>query len=243
VPARLDDIAVNESPHSIFGSAKRLLPIWPLLRSSPILRSFGWSDLILSGFTANRNLFDPRYPAPDVAKSVIDGLLAIHVRRGDFEGHCPFLADTHWDFNGFSAFPEFLDPFTPPPADMEKDAVRDFYRLRCYPSMEEIVDKVEDVRSAHAGLRAVYVMTNAPKAWADELVVALKAAYPWELAASSRDMKLNHEQRYVAQAPDMVIGERASSFPVRILTFRQVNAPRSSSGMGLALIQKSPRSR
>jgi hypothetical protein len=119
---------------------------------------------------------------------------------------------SRWDFNGFNNFPSFLDPFVPPPTEMDEEEAGAIYQLRCLPSMEEIVHKVEEIAMTNAGLRAVYVMTNAPKAWADELVAALKAVHPWELAATSRDMTLDHQQRYTAQTPDMIIGRRSQVF-------------------------------
>lgn len=62
------------------------------------------------------------------------------------------------------------------------------------------------------GLRNVYVMTNASPAWLEELKVALRKTYDWDQIASSRDLKLSWEQKYVAQTVDMMIGQRAQVF-------------------------------
>jgi len=43
----------------------------------------------------------------------IDGLLALHIRRGDFAGHCDELAKWSSDWNGFNQFDELkTSPFT-----------------------------------------------------------------------------------------------------------------------------------
>lgn len=55
-------------------------------------------------------------------------------------------------------------------------------------------------------------MTNASPAWLEELKVALRKTYDWDQIASSRDLKLSWEQKYVAQTVDMMIGQRAQVF-------------------------------
>jgi len=62
------------------------------------------------------------------------------------------------------------------------------------------------------GLKNVYIMTNGQVPWLQELKAALLKAHRWNQVASSRDLKLNWEQKYVAQTVDMMIGERAQVF-------------------------------
>ncbi|KAJ3530634.1 hypothetical protein NM688_g7680 [Phlebia brevispora] len=82
---------------------------------------------------------------------------------------------------------------------------------RCYPTIEQIVEKVDEVRRSGAGkgLKDVYIMTNGKREWVDELKDALFAMGGWEKIASSRDLVITKEQKEVAQAVDMMIGERA----------------------------------
>lgn len=63
-------------------------------------------------------------------------------------------------------------------------------------------------------LRRLYVMTNGDRAWLAELKHALKSAAEgqWDEIVTSRDLSLSREQKYVAQALDMYIGQRAQSF-------------------------------
>jgi hypothetical protein len=212
---------------SIYGQKDRLLPIWPVLSQSPVLRLLGPSPLIQSAFDTNRALFAPFRPiepyappssldAPRDPYSVLPGLLVLHVRRGDFAEHCANLAYWAASFNAFNSFPELPDAWVAPPgapgggAEPTGDAMR-VYEKRCFPSVQEIVGKVEEVRRSDAGrgLRNIYVMTNAKKNEARELEAALRAMGGWESIATSRDLVLTKEQKYVAQAVDMLIGQRA----------------------------------
>lgn len=207
----------------MFGAPRELLPSWPRLARSPILRLFGWGTPAHTAFDANRQLFSPApliedYVATPACEHCVDpyaplpGLLALHLRRGDFIEHCPNLG--HWGagFNAFNSFPTFPDPWVPPEGD--EDAKMALYLRRCLPSIEQIVEKVEAVRAqaSSAGLKNIYIMTNGDRAWLQDLKAALARSFKWEHIATSRDMLLTPEQRYVSQTMDMLIGERAQVF-------------------------------
>lgn len=199
----------------MFGHKDEILPIWPTIRSSPILTSWGWSDLVQSTLESNRALLYPVPPTQLQAAADIDpyapipGMLAIHVRRGDFSEHCLKLASWGIAFNAFNSFPEFLDPWSAPQGTEEQRTA--VYLRRCYPTIEQIVEKVEAVRRAPSGesLRNIYIMTNGERGWLEELKDALRRAYDWEYITTSRDMVWTPEQKYVSQATDMLIGQRA----------------------------------
>lgn len=161
----------------------------------------------------------------------LDGLMALHLRRGDFIEHCPNLC--HWGagFNAFNQFDGFVEPWeSPSGSDDERMAV---YLRRCVPTIQQIVEKVEEVRLSKAGdgLRNIYIMTNGDRAWLDELKHALQRAYPWERIATSRDMVLTLEQKYVSQTADMLIGQRA-----QVLIGNGVSVPRRSCPHALQLL-------
>lgn len=205
---------------SMFGNKHEMLPIWPVMSQSPILKLFGWSALAQSAFDANRGLFspaplvEPYVPAPACPHCIdpyapLPGLLAMHLRRGDFIEHCPNLC--HWwaNFNAFNQFPSFPDQWQAPGgSEDERMAV---YMRRCLPTIEQIVEKVEAIRASAegAGLRNIYIMTNGDREWLAALKDALRRFFPWEHIATSRDLTWTPEQKYVAQATDMLIGERA----------------------------------
>ncbi|KAI0684039.1 hypothetical protein BC835DRAFT_1391952 [Cytidiella melzeri] len=203
----------------MFGSKEEILPIWPELSKSPVLTRLGWSSLAHNAVKTNLALLEPSMlHAKSASKadsdpySQIEGLLAIHVRRGDFLEHCENLG--HWGagFLAFNQFPDFLDPWeTPQGEEEQKMAV---YRRRCVPTIQQIVDKVERVRQSKAGwgLRNIYIMTNGDTAWLSQLKDALREAFAWDSVATSRDMTLTWNEKYVAHIADMLIGQRAQVF-------------------------------
>lgn len=185
-----------------------------------------------------------RKAQPTDRTATFPGLLVLHVRKGDFEEHCYHLANWSSTFNGFNTFPELPDPFVPPSGagkGQSTPGARAVYLRHCMPSVEEILRKVRVVRrderkrlqlarergdviaEGEGELRRVYIMTNAPAPWVEELKVAVsEMEWPedgegdrfqrWEGVASSRELNLDWEQRYVAQTVDMVVGQRAQVF-------------------------------
>ncbi|KAI0673913.1 hypothetical protein C8Q78DRAFT_660008 [Trametes maxima] len=230
--ARIDEPCVQTSVHSgqiynfdVFGDPRAMLDIWPELSASPILTHFGWSPLVELAFDTNRDLFLPPNSAVPYLASVahtagaaryppLPGLMAIHVRRGDFEGHCTHLATYGSDYAAFSSFPEMPDRFAPPPDTTVAERMV-AYRPHCYPSVDEIAARVGEVRAtsaAAAGVRRLHVMTNGDPAFIRELKAALHRTQAWHSVTSSRDMVLSWEQKYVAQAVDMLVAQRAQVF-------------------------------
>lgn len=117
---------------SLFGSARHLLPIWPSYSQSPILTLFRWSPLITNALIKTRDLIHPdiapasylgsRFPSrlsflsglghfrsseqeeiqQEEEKKPLKGLLALHIRRGDYEEHCRNLAGWGSRYQGLS---------------------------------------------------------------------------------------------------------------------------------------------
>lgn len=229
-PSMLTHIHANR----IMGDAGRLLNAWDGLAASPVLREFRWSPLVELAFDTNRETISPaQISAPYLTSLPADlgpranpsatryaplpGLLAMHIRRGDFAGHCEHLGrwSSPWvGFNSFAALPDVLDTGRLP---SDEAARIELYRTHCFPNIAEIVVRAEALRVAEAEggrgeLRDVYVMTNGPVEWVAELEAALKETGHWRHVASSRDLLVNQEQKYVKQAVDMLIGQRAQVF-------------------------------
>jgi hypothetical protein len=191
-----------------------------LLYQSPMVREFRWSPLVLETFERNKHLFAPKKltkPTPEDRYPVIPGLLALHIRRGDFETHCNNLARWGSTWSGFNQLPEIIDYFDPPPRPLSgeiTEEIMEAYQKSCYPSIAQIVDKVEEIRRSQAGkgLKYVFIMTNGQVPWIRELKAELNKVAKWDLVSSSRDAKLSREQKYIAQASDMLIGQRAHVF-------------------------------
>ncbi|KAG1878746.1 hypothetical protein C8R48DRAFT_688255 [Suillus tomentosus] len=229
----------------LFGS-RRILSMWPILSKSPILTDFSWSPLIYQAYAENAHLFTPtsssfgflpsfmrpsgqqQTPTPlhdvhPVVKSkemdTIPGLLALHIRRGDFSGHCSHLANWSSNWNGFNQFSALPDKFKVPTDGgwgVTTEANTNMYFKACFPTIEQIVEKVQNVlgdqRRLYGSvkeLKSIYVMTNGDVEWLQQLREALMQVKKWDAVVTSRDMKLSWEAKPVAQAVDMLIGQRA----------------------------------
>ncbi|PBK59047.1 hypothetical protein ARMSODRAFT_967214 [Armillaria solidipes] len=225
-----------------------LLSIFPYIKDTPIITDFGWSPLILSAYDTNREFFEDKAsrtllgftipsflsPVPPATEQTppyppLPGLIALHIRRGDFKEHCTNLAGWNTRYNGLNSFPELPDKFVPPydAPDEEKVSV---YLERCFPSIGQIVEKVKHEQQGRH-LNRVYIMSNGERGWLKELKAALRQIGEWDSITTSRDMTYTREQKYVAQSLDMYIGQRAevfvgngfSSLTSNVVTLRMAN--------------------
>ncbi|KAG2147827.1 uncharacterized protein EDB93DRAFT_1145545 [Suillus bovinus] len=228
----------------LFGS-KRILSMWPILSNSPILTDFSWSPLIFQAYAENAHLFAPtssfsffpsfmrpasQSPTPKTLHDVnpivkatevdtIPGLLALHIRRGDFAGHCSHLANWSSNWNGFNQFSALPDRFRVPTDGgwgVTTEANTNMYFRACFPTIEQIVEKVQNVLAdqkrlygSAKELKSIYVMTNGDVEWLQQLKEALMQVKKWDAVVTSRDVKLSWEAKPVAQAVDMLIGQGA----------------------------------
>lgn len=144
----------------------------------------------------------------------IPGLMAVHIRRGDFVRHCKRINEWQAKFFGYNAFPSFTDKLSMPEGASPAERA-EIYRMHCFPEINDIVRKIEEVRrssGASQGIENLYIMTNGPSAWIADLKKALLSSSSWNRITSSREIIVNHEQEYVKQAVDMLIGQRAQVF-------------------------------
>lgn len=173
----------------------------------------------------NRDLFFPQTSGLPYLSSIayttnaeryteIPGLMVIQIRRGDYQTHCRTLAMWSEEFVSVNTFPGLRDPFTVPPHEEYGNNTPEnveIYRKRCLPTFQEIAAKVAEVRASPAarGVRRLYIMTNGPQEYVRELKDALWILGGWDMIASSRDLVLNWEQKFVSQAVDMLVAQRA----------------------------------
>ncbi|KAJ7173412.1 hypothetical protein C8R46DRAFT_892479 [Mycena filopes] len=230
----------------LLGSPKRLLPAWPALRVSPIITRFRWPPLVTAALVRNARRFpvlpenrgawymrlwpwrapyasEPAHVRSSSAPPLVPGLLALHVRRGDFAAHCTHLANWGAEFNAFNSFGRL---YPRPEWGSTTPANHALYLRRCFPSIPQIVERVRAVFEARTRRRLgwIYVMTNGEPRWLRELEAALRAAWvdvgvpnprkpmTWDGISMSHDLVLTWEQQYVAQALDMYIATRAEVF-------------------------------
>ncbi|KAJ7185222.1 hypothetical protein C8R46DRAFT_1287610 [Mycena filopes] len=194
----------------------RVLDVFPALSSSPILSDFGWSPLIIEGYYTNLPHFTTSLgfeELPSMRETPTDplrGLLAIHVRRGDNETWCSDAYRHRMSFTGFNSFPALPDKYVPPEGEDTAANVEHTQR-HCLPSIPQIVEKVLAVNAPH--MTRVYVMTNAPRPWLEDLKGALSVAHSWaDGVRTNRNLELSWEQKFVAEAVDMYVGQRAEKF-------------------------------
>ncbi|KAF9446910.1 hypothetical protein P691DRAFT_732347 [Macrolepiota fuliginosa MF-IS2] len=249
-----------------FFGGQQLLDIWPSLSETAILSHFKWSPLVLSAVERNfvilpdlrdahvsvlrRRLSStrinhsaiPRASPTDSAfpsKNTYPALLAIHIRRGDYSRHCPRLAEWGVSFHGFNSFEGLPDRWVPYDGPLSDDAHEkiDYYRKHCFPSQEEVVERLHTIRAEHDAfiseharsnhtqlpmgdsgspspshqLQRVFVLTNAWPSWLSGLKRKL-IDDGWEDVIVSGDLILDPEQKGVDVAVDMSIAEKAEVF-------------------------------
>lgn len=208
---------------------QRLLPFLEEFLRSPILKAFRWSSLIDSAVSSNGHLIaggakagwlswftgtEPNALAAD-PNSPISGLLSIHIRRGDFEYHCRERAKWGSTYMGWLENPELPDHFEVDPATyVQTDETTKQYMSHCWPTPDEIVAKIAEVRRTEEGksLNRVFIMTNGPTNWVNDLERQITNMGGWKGVSSSRDLSLTPEQKYIAQAVDMAVAMRSQVF-------------------------------
>lgn len=191
------------------------------------MTGFKWSPIVLSALHRNAYSISPEFEL-DPLPEVINDLMALHVRRGDFEHHCINLNKWSSPYLGWNQMPGLADTFTPVESDSPDKKLR-IQLEHCWPSIERIVARVEVSRlkwEAQPGarpLRRLYVLTNGGREWLGELKEMLEETGDWDIILTSRDLSLTFEQQYVAQAIDMAVAERAAVFIGNGVCFRYIS--------------------
>ncbi|CAK5283570.1 unnamed protein product [Mycena citricolor] len=220
---------VSEEPvfDSHFFGSHQMVALLPSLFLSPILREFTWSPLVQSAVARNfavlrpldnsalypplRNLIDSTHDdgTADVTSNNA-GLVAVHLRQGDYERHCPRLALYHSTYLGINTHPDLPDRFVP---GTEAD-----YMPHCFPTVDQLVQRLEQVRADHAAryphrppLKRVFVLTNA-RGWLVRSLEEELKKEGWTDVWSSYDLLLDSAQKGVAMAVDMALAEGAEVF-------------------------------
>ncbi|KAH8119774.1 hypothetical protein DFH11DRAFT_1685277 [Phellopilus nigrolimitatus] len=195
--------------------------MWATLSTSPILRDMEWAPLVLAALRTN---------AADIASSLsqdpppdlVPDLMAVHIRRGDYEVHCSNLANWSSSYMGWNQVPGLADRFVVPPGgNSGKNTPENIaeYMRHCWPTISQIANRVQAVRHAwevqgadRQPIRRLYILTNGDRGWVAALKHQIMEDGDWDLVYSSRDMLLSFEQKYIAQSIDMAIAQRAAVF-------------------------------
>lgn len=214
-------IEIDSTPHDLFDrflfGGPRILTLWESLTSSPVLSEFAWSPIVQSAVARNSALLQS-----DTIKntygpsSSFQGLVAVHLRRGDYKRHCPNLAKWGARYMGFNQHPSLLDRFDPSPYENDSASKEGYYLAHCLPTTNQIVSVLRTVRREYHSqsartLNRVYILSN-ERAWALEEVKRGLKDDGWEDVVSTLDLDLDAEQYHVSMAVDMAIAERAEVF-------------------------------
>ncbi|KAJ7140132.1 hypothetical protein C8R46DRAFT_1361342 [Mycena filopes] len=245
--ARCVEVDTSQQPvfdRFLFGSP-RVLSLLPGLSASPILGAFAWSPLVHSAVIRNFAVLRPvdaaaLYPPPRLPSSssspsspsasspavdadphrTLAGLVAVHLRRGDYKRHCTRLAQWGAGYMGVNSSPLLPDRFLIPPlANVTTPAeIKAHYLQHCLPTPEQLAARLHTVRAEHAArhpgaapLRRVYILTNA-WGWFVNSVRGELVRDGWEEVWGSGDIVLDAAQAGVGMAVDMRIGEGAEVF-------------------------------
>lgn len=186
--------------------------MYPLLAATPILKDFKWSPLVQN--SVDRNMDGISKPQ---ASSLIPGLVAVHLRRGDYEGHCRFLVKWSVNYQGMNRYPGIVDHFDPHKYDTDAEQKLGHYLKHCMPDIPQVAARLREVKEQNPrlSLNKVYLLSNGERWWLDKLWVELKKD-GWEPVedglASSLDLDLTRQEWYVSGAIDMAIAEQAEMF-------------------------------
>jgi len=207
----------------LFGNS-RVLSLWESFSRSPTSRLVEPSPIVKSAVAGNEYLFLPRGPRPQhiTSRNTYDRMLAIHIRRDDYKGHCLHLGRWNSTFYSWNLLEQLPDSFVPPPGgEPGKNTPENMatYMGHCLPTAEGIVHKARESREEFKAksktgfktLDTLYLLTNERGVWLDQLKAAFKAD-GWPTIVTTRDLVLNREQTEVNMAVDMEIARRAAIF-------------------------------
>lgn len=91
--------------------------------------------------------------------------MAIHLRRGDFEDHCLYLAETRQGFTTWATLPLIQQTIYSPALDTYNATS---VMAHCYPSLHRILDVISDQARNKSHLRRLHVLHDG--AWDHPLV-------------------------------------------------------------------------
>ncbi|KAJ7504088.1 hypothetical protein B0H11DRAFT_2353118 [Mycena galericulata] len=188
------------------------LVLWGGPRVLTLWDSFSHSPIVSAAVDRNTYLFIPRGPRPphSAPRNPFQRMLALHLRRGDYEGHCRGMTYINLVFYSWNLFPHLPDRFGSEPDVPGKD---ERFLTRCWPDVAGVVKKAAEARCDYlthaasgngthgdATLDVMYLLTNEKSSWIDGLKETLGKDGPGA----------DTEQTDVSMAVDMEIARRAA---------------------------------
>ncbi|KAF6743481.1 hypothetical protein DFP72DRAFT_827845 [Ephemerocybe angulata] len=197
----------------------RILDFLDEFRESLVSQGLKASPVVERSIQRNTHLFQ----TPEtVHHNPFSRVLAVHIRRGDYVGHCKNLAAWHAGFYGWNQLPWLPDRYAPPTP--EPGNYTEEYLSHCLPEMDHIIKRIEDARDdwekeTFAGqkleshyIHTIYILTNALPEWHDEFAKKLKHDHKWNVVTSHDIVFGDAQEKDVGMAIDMELARRAGIF-------------------------------
>ncbi|KAF7428097.1 hypothetical protein PC9H_007316 [Pleurotus ostreatus] len=138
--------------------------IWPSFHKY-LRETFAWSDKINGIAQRASSALNLRSGANPTGNPYI----ALHFRRGDFEGHCHVLAERHVGFTTWATLPLLSESIYPPQLNsMNETSTME----HCYPDLSRIIDIIDDYARSRPHLRTLHILHDG--AWDHPLVYMQK---------------------------------------------------------------------
>ncbi|KAF8971133.1 hypothetical protein BDZ97DRAFT_1341378 [Flammula alnicola] len=126
--------------------------IWPTFQNY-IHNHFKWSDNVLD--IVNRTQGQLKLQPRSDSTAPGGSYMALHLRRGDFEDHCKYLAETRQGFTTWATLPLLEPAILPPKLDIyNATTVMD----HCYPSLRRILSAISYQARDRPHLRTLHVL-------------------------------------------------------------------------------------
>ncbi|KAF6744124.1 hypothetical protein DFP72DRAFT_826345 [Ephemerocybe angulata] len=218
-----------------FGSREHVAPLVPKLIESPVLGQFSWSPLVEDAVKRTAAAIGITSESDDTMPHTVPGLLAVHLRRGDYSRHCARLSLWESNFMGFAYADGVMDQLNITQALQEerehiedgatvdrRKALEQHYMKRCLPSIPQIVQRAREVReywahmahpsASYTPLTRILLLSNGWPAWLLELSDALEKE-GWEVVDPDAGIRKGiGKMQDIDVAVDMALAERAEAF-------------------------------
>ncbi|TXT04829.1 hypothetical protein VHUM_04097 [Vanrija humicola] len=209
-----------------FFDSKAAVEVASTLAKSPVMAHFTFSPRVLNILNRMMPAIAPHSAAYDVDRiahprnkhimptNPWQHILALHVRRGDdWEATCEDKAARSAPFVSWNKLPKLPgNENIPPPPEMVDETRQGLYRAKCLPEIKEILARARRMRKNHRLLRSVYILTDAPDAWTEEVRRWLLSDAWDKVFVGQTDVYPDFQDREVGPAVDMEVARRAGVF-------------------------------
>ncbi|KAF5348678.1 hypothetical protein D9758_006828 [Tetrapyrgos nigripes] len=141
--------------------------MWPSFQAY-LSKHFEWSPQIIDIVKRTQEHLELR--PYSVKHEQGDSYMAIHIRRGDFSGHCASLAESEASFTTWANLPSLQSSVLPPALDISHP---ENVMLHCYSPLGRILDAITLQARRHPHIRTLHILHDAaidhPIVWLDVL--------------------------------------------------------------------------